>query len=312
MTEKTRVVFFDILRIVFICAIVFFHYELSIIKDFVSPLYQEGYIFFVYPESFALLAVYGLILVSGAVLELNYTGKINTIKEYIKFIYRRCARLYPTYWLSLILGFEMVLAILPSFIEIYNESFLGMAIEFTGFYPFFGLGLQWLNQMGWFIGTIVSLYFLYPFISSALKKNPYLYIILFAGLSWISRYYLQYYVDDWVLGYRIFPLCNLFEFALGILIVQKIWYPSTTKQYPTIYKISDLTFYIFITHMLIIQHIRIDVLIQNIFPYSQTDILAVTFWYGLVIVEYFVIAYLFMRVDKGVFQPIIRGTKNVT
>jgi hypothetical protein len=164
-----------------------------------------------------------------------------------------------------------------------------------------------LNQIGWFIGTILLLYFLYPFISSALKKHPYTYLVIFAGVTWISRYYLQFYVGDWVLGYRIFPLCNLLEFALGIFIVQKLWYPITTRQYPTIAKISDLTFYIFITHMLIIQHLRIDVFIQNILPYSQSDVLAVTFWYGCVIIEYIVIAYLFMRVDKGVFQPMILG-----
>jgi hypothetical protein len=104
--------------------------------------------------------------------------------------------------------------------------------------------------MGWFIPTIFMLYLLFPFLSKFVRKYHGKAILLFLVVGLGSRYLLTMY--PFLPGLtpdRTFPLCNIFEFCLGIYIVQQNFYPHNEKNYSTIGKISDFMFYVFIFHV---------------------------------------------------------------
>jgi len=67
-------------------------------------------------------------------------------------------------------------------------------LNLSGFAPFAGKTFdEYLIQTSWFIGTIMSLYLFYPYISKAMKKHPNSSIIvLFITLtSQVFRVYIN-------------------------------------------------------------------------------------------------------------------------
>ena len=104
MAHKPRILFFDIFRIVCIALIVYTHFKFFWLPtlngiDLNTFLFQDESFCNLYPKSIALLAVSGMIFVSGAVLEYNYKS-ISTFLEYKLFILKRFVRLYPIYRIS--------------------------------------------------------------------------------------------------------------------------------------------------------------------------------------------------------------------
>ncbi|MFA4848990.1 MAG: acyltransferase [Methanoregula sp.] len=243
--QTDRILFFDILRICFVALIVyghsqFFSFPLN------SILYRDGNTpFNLYPLGLTGISVYGMIFVSGAVLEYNYKG-IERFSEYVKFLVKRCIRLYPAFWMSLILGIILFPVVL-------NAGFCNVIFEFTGFYIILGQGPGNINIMGWFIAAIMSLYLLFPLLSKIVKKYQFSSIIVFLLVSFLCRFLLITYnvvpIDRFFMW---FPLCNLFEFGLGIYIVQNKLYPQNVTNHPLIRQLSDLSYYVFLFHMVII------------------------------------------------------------
>lgn len=66
-----------------------------------------------------------------------------------------------------------------------------------------------------------------------------------------ARYYFSASGDK-TEAVRWFPLCALFEFCLGIYIIKRELYPKIVNKSKTIAWLSDLTFYVFLTHYLIL------------------------------------------------------------
>jgi peptidoglycan/LPS O-acetylase OafA/YrhL len=58
------------------------------------------------------------------------------------------------------------------------------------------------------------------------------------------------------LFWRWFPLFNAFEFCLGIWIVQKAWYPKKENASQVIRKLADVSFYVFLFHVIIFDVFR--------------------------------------------------------
>jgi hypothetical protein len=245
-TEKTRVVFFDVLRILCVAAVVYIHQVFYLVPWFNTTFFSSGTLFNIYPANLGGLAVYGLIFVSGAVLELNYR-KISTYSEHLKFLLRRCIRLYPAFWMSLVAG-ACLFPVLLTYTTVFS-----VLVECTGFYVILGKGPGLLNPMGWFIAAIVSLYFFYPWLSRIIRKAPLLSMVAFLVISYLSRFLLiSYTVPPLDMVYRWLPLCNFFEFCLGIAIVQNSLYPKNAKEHPVIRLVSDLSYYVFLFNVILI------------------------------------------------------------
>ena len=242
--KKHRILFFDLLKIASVLIIVYAHSPEKTIPY--SVLFPDGFFYNIYPLSLALLAVYVLIFVSGAVMEYNYS-EIHEFSEYIGFLFKRFIRLYPAFWVSLIIG----IILFPAFLI--HTSIVNIIWEFTGFYIFTGQGAGVINRMGWFIGTIFVLYMLFPVLSKTIRKYPTVSLLSFMAVSFLSRYVL---LTTGVLPYeslyRCLPICNLFEFGLGIYLIQNNFYPKNTKNHLLIGKISDFMFYILIFHFIFI------------------------------------------------------------
>jgi peptidoglycan/LPS O-acetylase OafA/YrhL len=170
------------------------------------------------------LAVTIFLVLSGVVLQMQY-GRQPI--HYPQFVAKRVLRIYPVYYLSIILGFAVYC--LRSQYEsgsiMAGLAQLGLAdllLSVTAGYAFVG---QWGGPFvgtSWFLGLIMSLYLLFPLLSPPLKRHPHRTIGLLLVVSGLSRLYLgQHDVLplrplDW------FPLCRVFEFGLGMYLVRVV------------------------------------------------------------------------------------------
>jgi len=252
---RERILIFDIIRLLCIVIIVYDHSRFVDIPWFNQLFFAAGYgPFNIYSSGLQGYAVYGMILISGVVLEYNYQG-LEKFHRYLQFLFRRFIRLYPAFWMSLILG-------LIAFPKVWQNSIPSLLFEFTGFFVVLGKGPGNINIMGWFIATIVSLYVLFPWFSKIIRRYGLGALVGFWLLSWGLRYLiLTYNLVPINLFWRWFPLCNAFEFCLGIYIVQNGLYPKTTNTSPIIKELSDLSYYVFIFHTLVNFYI-----LDNLYP----------------------------------------------
>jgi len=304
--QTDRILFFDVLRIGFVALIVYGHSQFFPLLSLNKILYMDGFApFNIYPLGLTGLAVYGMIFVSGAVLEYNYKG-IERFSEYVKFLVKRCIRLYPAFWMSLLFGM-LVLYPVVSKAGIFNVLF-----EYTGFYVILGQGSGIYNNMGWFIATIMSLYLLFPLLSKIVKKYQFSSIVVFLLVSFLCRFLLiTYNVVPIDLFYRWFPLCNLFEFGLGIYIVQNKLYPQNVTSYPIIRQLSDLSYYVFLFHW-IIGMCLFNYTINNIQLFYISNILGINNLIIEPVIDYCVfitlvlfVSWVAMVLDKQIQQKIL-------
>jgi peptidoglycan/LPS O-acetylase OafA/YrhL len=239
--SSKRILFFDVLRISSILAIVIFHICQYIgIKPFNTEfLFLKTIYIGIGP-----LAVFVLIFVSGAVLEYTYDS-IKTWKQHALFYIKRFIRLYPAWWISLLVGILFTPILIRTNLYSLLRQFFGVSVYFG----------EWggsINTIGWFIGVIMVLYLAFPFMSKIIKKYPSISIISFTALSFLSMYlvniYLQPLFPKMILICRWFPTVNLFAFALGIFIVQQKLYPKITHNIKSLTTLSEFTFYIFLVH----------------------------------------------------------------
>jgi len=244
--KQRRILFFDLIRILCIAIIVYDRARFDLITPFNQFFFPDGYgPFSIYTNGLQGYAVFGMIFVSGAVLEYNYTG-IGNLTEYFRFLFRRFIRLYPAFWMSLI--FCLVL-----FPVIWQDHLPGVLFEFTGFFVILGQGAGILNPMGWFIAAIVSLYILFPWFSKVIRKYGPGSLLGFLLISWGLRSLIMTCnpgVPE--LFWRWFPLCNAFEFCLGIYIVRNGWFPKKENISPLARSLSDLSYYVFLFHIAVL------------------------------------------------------------
>ena len=303
MIQKPRILFFDILRIICVTLIVYTHYKFFWFNnvegiDLNSLLFQNGSLY-IYPKSIALVAVSGMIFVSGAVLEYNYKS-INNFLEYKLFILKRFFRLYPIYWISLILGALLLLRLDAG--QVYS-GFTIILSMIKNPLVILGIGDNGINLMGWFIGTIFMLYLLFPLLSKIIRKNPHVSIIAFAIITFSFRYFMFPVISfEWL---RVIPLYNLFEFGLGIYCVQLKLYPKNTHEFPHISKLADFTFYVFLFHLIIFQLFTPnDILFLISTPVINNSLTTHVFWIGENLMSNQVLNYAFALADVIVVSAI--------
>lgn len=264
MPNNKRLLFFDVLRVTAVSFIVLRHISTAII-DFYPFNLMLGFRH-IYYVSMGGLGVSILLFVSGAVLE--YQKKtINDYKSLLYFYEKRFWRIYPAYWLTMIPG--------TAFLILFNYewSIFDLLMQYSGFNAFIGHWGGSINAVGWFIGMIMILYILYPLLSKLSSKNPLLFLFSTFIISRIFYFLFSYY-DIGNSGERWFPLCNLFEFGLGIIIIQTGFYIKSVYSWKPLMIASDLSFYVFLVHVPTLYLAR-----DNVFMYILTTIcIAITLW----------------------------------
>jgi peptidoglycan/LPS O-acetylase OafA/YrhL len=174
--------------------------------------------------------------------------------DYTKFIIKRALRIYPLYWVSMIIslvfGYTFVDSTWVSTISIF--TWVDFFAQFTGFNPIINTVFPELlqksvfiggniNPPAWFIGTIIVLYLLYPIISRFLRYYGSIGFVLIIFISWVSNN-IPGDSSYWS------PIARLSEFALGVYIIQNNFYISTETKSTIIRFLSDLSFPVFLCH----------------------------------------------------------------
>jgi peptidoglycan/LPS O-acetylase OafA/YrhL len=234
---KSRLLAFDILRILSVASIVFIHVAGVWRWDIAQTPVWFG---FFYPNA-AIIGVSVLILISGAVLEISHPR----VTDLSAFWVRRLTRLYPTYWMSMLIGLFAMPFLL---VTLTTPQIL---LEATGFYTWTGHWGGSISPMGWFIGLIVVLYFCFPFFSAAIRRYPWQTLALMAFTEVLLKCYFNaaHLSAFGQMPDRWFPVCNFLEFGLGIWIAQCGLYPKWESP-RWIGFLGEFSFYVFLIHYL--------------------------------------------------------------
>lgn len=195
----------DLLRVLAISLILTGHSAL-----FTDQWWGKVYVTGFYDISMGKLGVTILLLISGMLLRLNDRGQ-----GVMTFYFRRLQRIYPVYWMVLVLALAIGLAFQwDNFPKDWEEG----ALTLTGFCAFAGLWGCWLTP-SWFIGTTLSLYALYPWLARLMNRAPRMTLSALLLISLAARLTVESYLPTHPLEW--FPLCRVFEFGLGIYLAQE-------------------------------------------------------------------------------------------
>lgn len=217
MSKSTRLVLLDLLRVLGITLVLISHIGRAIQHPIAQFFGIKGF----YWASIGSVGITIFLILSGLALHLNYRYKDIS---YRRFMVGRILRIYPTYWLSLVFG--VLVYLIASHINgsppNLGDQIGSLVCSVIGFCAFIG---QWGGPFvptGWFIGLIISLYILYPFISRGIKQRPHKVILILLLISVVSRLIVGHYdiLPDRALDW--FPLCRVFEFGLGIYLAEVV------------------------------------------------------------------------------------------
>jgi peptidoglycan/LPS O-acetylase OafA/YrhL len=223
------------------------------------------------------------LILSGMTLGYSY---IDRCPSFMPFIQKRIMRIYPTYFMALTIA-ALILSS-NKFPANVSEAFLTLA----GFCAFAGKWGCSLVETSWFIGLIMSLYAIYPYLATSMWRRPYTTIVTLFVVSTISNLLAGELLPRDPLAW--FPLCRIFEFGLGIFLVQQKNIVDVIKNYrlPWADKvfayISDISLPVFLIHYPLV----------SVIPFWRA--LGGT-WFGLVV--YFamtwILSHLMLIVDRG-------------
>jgi peptidoglycan/LPS O-acetylase OafA/YrhL len=192
--KKVRLQNLEILRALAICTIVFTHvawYLTGNVLDLVNFIntyarfYEAGLALFVF--------------VSGFVLYYNY-GNLESFKEITRFYSKRAIRIYPLYWLALIVNILLAPQIyIPQLNGVNSQSILVAFLGLQGFFPHSFFNTIWL----WFVGVILIYYLIFPLLirSKSLVNMFSIAIVIYVILNLLYQFgFLFYlvYVFYWV------------------------------------------------------------------------------------------------------------------
>lgn len=246
---KKRFIIFDLIRILAIGLIIFAHLMQTLGKE-IGGFFGCPNFYFV---SLGGVGVSFFLILSGMAMEAGY-GKVQI--NYGKFLYKRVKRIYPVYWLGLLfaLGLELLLE------KDNNWSIGELILNFSGFQVFAGKDWgEFIIPVTWFIGLIFVFYVIYPWLSKWMKTSKNLIVIILLVVSVISRLFMAKHGQGWYRPLDWFPLCRIFEFSLGIWLIQtKASYTFLARlQIPSIEKITyflaKISFPAFLIHYPLLQ-----------------------------------------------------------
>jgi|GEM_PF-2791439 peptidoglycan/LPS O-acetylase OafA/YrhL len=263
MEKGRHLLFFDILRIGAILMVVYQHVATVLNLNFptvnifgtVSGIGKVGNILFIF--------------ISGAVLYISTKETNFTIKNTLPFYKKRIMRLYPAMWASYIFAILFV----PTLV---NQSLKLWVIQLTGTISLFlnitsqDVWYHLINPIAYFVGLILVLYILYPIIYNAMKYYPNLILLISSGISYLC---IRNYPTSFDYGN---PLSYLMFFVGGIYIAKFGIYPKVTiSSNNIIAHLSELSFYVFLTHDIILNREYSNMLRFVIF----SIVLAYIAWY---------------------------------
>lgn len=258
-TNADRILIVDLFRVIAIFMVVFSHILFTIGRPWLQICQPS---FGIHPFSWSSWGEIGVTLfltLSGFSLEYNYGGMHISFG---RFYAKRVFRIYPIYYMSLLLGLMVHIAfacwgtlyrgtpspLLPDF------GFLDFFLALSGLNAFFGKWGGPFVWSSWFIGLIMVLYLCYPTISWACRRSPWACITLLFLISLISRILVSGSNIFFHNSVAWFPLNRFFEFGLGVFLAGLIKRDRLKSLNQTLEKLPLLTFFSAISFPLFLIH----------------------------------------------------------
>lgn len=237
MKKSVRLFSFDVIRALACVLIIVFHFSIGDRK-----IFPDG---FLLPNfSLGSIGVSLFIILSGAVLSLS-DKKTN----YFSFLKKRIKAIFPLFYICFIIFFIINFFVSPHLydnVPVYRSIYTILGLDGLLLYK-----MDTFYTVGeWYIGCILVLYLVYPFLKKAIDKYPKVtFICLFIFYLLLAHFY----------PFKLFaernPLVRLFDFSLGIYYVKYfIKNPISTRKKSVLFFISLI---ILIITMFIKNHIPI-------------------------------------------------------
>jgi peptidoglycan/LPS O-acetylase OafA/YrhL len=242
-TARDRLLSIDVIRIVGLILILLQHMiGTNLLPSWIHNITID-YLPYLFYMDYGRIGVWLFVFASGCSLALNDT-EFSNLSEVKSFYKKRLIRIYPPYWVSLLFSLLIFNWVIPSL------TVADIVRWFSGFQAFFAttsIEITKINITYWFIGLIVSLYLLYPLLFYVVKKHPNISLLSFFFISLASRYIMFYVFPVFGSGWDWFPTCRIFNFALGMYLIQKGLFPKAISN-RTIAFLGTITFYVFLVH----------------------------------------------------------------
>jgi peptidoglycan/LPS O-acetylase OafA/YrhL len=244
---RGRLLFVDIIRISGLMLVLLHHLMgTKLLPSWINSIaISVDYLPYLFVIDYGRIGVWLFIFASGCSLAVSDT-EFSSLSEVKSFYKKRFIRIYPSYWVALLFNLLIFNWLVPTL------TITDLVRWFSGFQAFFATTAEtWkINVTYWFIGLIISLYLLYPLLLYAVKKHPNTSLVSFFFISLASRYimYYGYYRYGFQLfggGWDWFPLCRIFNFALGIYLIRKGLFPKAISN-RTITFLSAMSFYVYL------------------------------------------------------------------
>jgi peptidoglycan/LPS O-acetylase OafA/YrhL len=234
---KPRILIFDILRVVAISLVVFFHLANDVgIYDWVSEIIAvifDG-------RSLGSFGVFIFVVISGALINQS-TPYLKTLPAVLKFYKKRFLRVIPMYMIALV--FSVIIMrkeICNTIINLWPE-FVGMG----GFYDYTHGNI--IVATNWFVTVILILYLLYPVLNYCLIKQPIFTLIAIYTITYLYYIPLTY-------GGNLF--IYIFMFSFGLFISQQNLYSKIMHTCEPLAFLSELSFYVFLLHIPVVENLK--------------------------------------------------------
>jgi len=249
MNSKERLLFFDVARITAISGILLLHY-----CHFYNMPYNNGTPGTIWILNTGKAGNILFIIISGAMLEYTHSA-IKNKKDLLAFYYNRFIRIVPAYWMSLIIG----VLLFPNLIT-YSVS--GIFEQLTASTVYINSYSPALNPPAYFIVIIVVLALLFPFIRKPVNTYPGITLFILLIISIISWTFVEILpnlqtpptmVSTAPFAMNLAFPAYAFFFALGIWIMQTGRYPLTENKNILIIFLSELSFYLYLTHYMFLE-----------------------------------------------------------
>lgn len=181
------------------------------------------------------------IIISGLTLALSF----NNDNSIWKFYKKRFLAIFPSYWVSYIVVVIVFFMIGKTFTETNYWKFLLTVIGIDGLFLHKMAGFYLIGE--WYLGFILTMYLVFPFLYSRLKKNP---IQIFTILFLINIILHMQYNKYFLIKEHHNPLMRVLDFSFGILLTIYIEKRKKLKNILVLLAVFYLVFYRVMSEML--------------------------------------------------------------
>lgn len=209
-STESRLFSLDFLRAISVILIIVFHFNQQLGFHLIvsNGVFVQNF----KNDNIGSIGISLFIMLSGASLMLRYREKFSW-KDYL---FKRFLSIFPTFWVGYIIIFVVLFIINTGLHTNANPwTFLLTVIGMDGFLYYKIPNYYLVGE--WFVGFILIMYVLFPFLRIGLLKRPLLTIItIFGGYIIAVTNYTTVFNIDIIHN----PLTRLPEFLLGMLLVR--------------------------------------------------------------------------------------------